>query len=78
MKELVKDFSQALQVINKNNQDVDVKNNFTNKSYQDSLDIFLKVKDGALSEGILSSSDKVDLFDWGISILEEPNSKEVK
>ena len=78
IQELAKDFQQALQVINENNQDINIKNNFTNKSFQDSLDIFLQVKDRALKEEILTSSDKVDLFDWGISVLEEQNSKEIK
>jgi len=39
------------------------------------------MKDAALDSSenqMLSSSDKVNLYDWGLAILEEPNSKEVK
>ena len=72
-------FTKVLNIIKKENpDDVKVVNNFRGAKFQDSIQAFMLLKDNALSENLLSNTDKINLRDWGTEILENSNSRETK
>ena len=56
----------------------DYRNNFSGKKFIDSVQAFLLMKDHALQDSLLTNTDKTNLKDWGLEILEESNSRETK
>lgn len=77
---IISQFTKALDTLIKQNQinKEDYKNNFSGSKFIDSVEAFLLLKDHALSESLLSSTDKTNLKDWGLEILENNNSRETK
>ena len=75
---IAKHFSGILSVVNAENSDINIKNNFAGKTYQDPIDTFMQLLDDALNIGTFTSSDKTSLYDWGIKAYEEADSIEAK
>ena len=72
-------FTKILNTLKKENEsDIKIINNFKGVKFQDSVEAFMLLKDNALQENLLSSTEKVNLRDWGIEMLENSNSRETK